>query len=884
MKKRQTLFLLVFVFLVSLALNMRGINWAQLAPDENQIASWMSAMDKGDPLFIRNRVYPEGFFAFAKVLRVVDRQCDKFSSHIADWLRQNAEKSSRNGADADMAAGSRFPVRRIRRINAWLGAMASAFVFLMLLEMFESSVLAGVGALLFAFHPFLVEHAHYAETDMMMVLMETLALWLMTLALKRGNAWLFTASAFLTGAAVASKFSLAPMLFLLPPNAIIVLRRRGKGWVASLAFAVVSLFVATGGFVAFTPKLWYDPALWIAQYGAIKRSAYGELEGLLGEDVGKPYATTLLRMRFLLKHALSCGLACWMAAAVSLPLWFRRECRAFASGMPLFGAAYLVVAALTFPWFRTQEFLPVLPFLAASSILPLAVSLRLRGVAVRCAATVASLVLLLAVSSQIASAGIWTANSFTAIETRLAFADWIDCSAAEGRTWITEFYTTLASPSRYFRQGRNRIEGCSKLERILPEQWDKINCDYFVVANNFVGRGIYSPLTGKRFPACQEALDHSMADALELNRWSLREGLGTTFSQADVSLYANHAGAPPEVDLRRFLFQPALVKGKWCGNPTVRISQASGLLGPLEGVHVIGKRTDIEFQPLAPGEQWYAVAVNQSGGLPVAVDFARGFSPGKRLLQPGEAGLFVSNTSLQGRWRPVPGTRVRLRGDDHVSRCTAFFTRHASVAASLLRLYGNEAEAASIAPPAAGGDDLDRAAALCAGGDLPPKLAVNGIPGRIVQDFSRTRVGMVFFIAPDAPRLAKFKEGFLYADVPLSLCAGDCALALKLRPSRLTASLLAQKERAMEIFDLIGARLIDADFHGLDADMNLDVTLRIRGSGRYMPLYLGIRLPKDSTIPSLPASIYLTWNPADEIGALAGSRPPPGQAGEPRPQ
>ena len=877
MKKRLPIFLLVFVFLVSLALNMRGINWAQLAPDENQIASWMSAMDKGETLFIRNRVYPEGFFAFAKALRVVDRQCDKISSHIADWQRQNAEKSSRNGADADMAAGSRFPVRRIRRINAWLGATASAFVFLMLLEMFGSPVLACVGALLFAFHPFLIEHAHYAETDMMMVLMETLALWLMTLALKRGNAWLFTASAFLTGAAVASKFSLTPMLFLLPPNAVIVMRRRGKGWGTSLAFAVASLLVATGGFVAFTPKLWHAPALWIAQYGAIKRSAYGELEGLLGEDIGKPYAATMLRMRFLLKHARFCGLACWMAVAVSLPLWCRRECRPFVTGMPLFGAAYLAIAALTFPWFRTQEFLPALPFLAASAILPLAVSLRLRNIAVRYAALAASLVLLLAVSSQIASAGILTTNSFTATETRLAFADWIDCSAAEGKTWITEFYTTLASPSRYFRQGKNRIEGCSKLERIMPGQWDEINCDYFVVANNFIGRGIFSPLTGKRFPACQEALDHIMADAIELNRWSLSDGLGTTFSQADVSLYANHAGATPEVNLRRFLFQPALVKGKWWGNSTVRISQASGLLGPLEGVHVIGKRTDIEFQPLPPGQFWYAVAVNQSGGAPVAIDFARGFSPGKQLLQPGEAGLFVSNKSLLSRWRPVPSTRVRLRGNDHVSRCTAFFTRDASMAAALLRFYGNEAAAASIAPPAAGDDGVDRAAALLENGDSNPSLAVNGIPARIVHDFSRARVDKIFFIIPDAPLLAKFKEGFIYADVPLSLCAGDCTFAFKLRQSRVAASLLAQQERTMESFDLIGARLVGAEIGSLDKDMNLDVTLRIRGSGRYMPLYLGVKSPDETATSCEAISLELTWNPADAIRAISANRLPSGQ-------
>jgi len=197
--------LLAAVFFLSLALNMRGIAWARLAPDEHRIAAWMGSLDAGEKIFIRNRVYPEGLFTLAKAIRFLERKGEKMADGIASWQEQRTEGL----AAPPQERPKRFHVVRIRRINAWLGAFATAFVFLAFLEVFGGPVFAALGALLFAFHPLVVEHAHYAETDMMMLFMGALSLWALTRAGRRASAALFLFAAFLVGGAIASKFTLA---------------------------------------------------------------------------------------------------------------------------------------------------------------------------------------------------------------------------------------------------------------------------------------------------------------------------------------------------------------------------------------------------------------------------------------------------------------------------------------------------------------------------------------------------------------------------------------------------------------------------------------------------------------------------------------------------
>lgn len=858
--------LLAAVFFLSLALNMRGIAWARLAPDEHRIAGWMASLDCGEKVFIKNRVYPEGLFTLAKAVRYFDREGEKLSSRYLKWQGQRAETISSPLQERT----PRFSIVRIRRINAWLGAFASAFVFLTLLEIFGGPVPAALGALLFACHPLVVEHAHYAETDMMMVFMGALALWALTGASRRASPPLFLCAAFLVGGAIASKFTLATMLPVLPAVAFVVARRSGRGVAAAAALFLAALILAALGFFAFTPKLWHDPALYFAQWPRNKAITYAEIQRILGEAASRPGAALAYKLRNVAGAATKCGFAVLLATVVSLPLWCARRFRPVVCALPLFGLLHLVAAPLSFPWFRSQEFLPAIPFLAASVVLPLHAALRLQRAVPRLAASSAALALIAVALGQTIPAGLRMSDAFASIETRLAAAEWLDCSAPGGRTFLTEFYSTVGVPSHYDREGFNRVESAQKIERVPPAQWDEIDCDFFLRAENFLGRGNYDPFTGRLFPDRQANLGHALADARPIGRWSIRDGIDPTFAQSDIVLYANHAGATPELDLNAFLPQPAIVKSKWFHNPEARIPLNSGLVGPLKAVQLLNVRTTVEFEPLPAGQRWFAVAVNHSRQGAVAVAWNRGFSPRKAAVPAQGATLFVSDKSLSSRFKAVPEARVRMSGDDHANLCTAFFTRSPVVAAGLLRLFGNEEAASALAPPAPA--EAFRAAAdlLRADGSASPRLSLNGFPSPVVRDFASIRLYTpLFFTIPEIPALAKFDDAYLYARLPLAICGDPCTLRLLFKPSRLNA-VFSGNAIALENFHLIGAKLLSARSLGVDDDLNIGVELQIAGGRPYSPLFLGIKKPFNEASLVEASSLTLEWNPTETLRRMAG--------------
>lgn len=867
-----TALLLGAVFSTSLALNLRGIDWARLAPDEHRIASWMASLDDGEKVFIKKRVYPEGLFVLAKAIRFFERECEKISGRTSKWQGQRAE----NIQTPDQERPPRFNIVRLRRINAWLGALASAFVFLALVELFGGPLPAAAASLLFACHPLVVEHAHYAETDMMMMFMGALALWAMTVAAKRASAAVFLCAAFLVGGAIASKFSLMPMLLILPANAAAIAAnsRRGAARPFAARLLVASLAVAALGFFAFTPKLWHDPALYLSQCLRIKVITYSEIHGILGEAASRRGAALAYKLRSLSGAAARGGVALLLAAALSIPLWCARRFRPAVCAVPLFGLLYLVTAPLCFPWFRSQEFLPAIPFFAASAIVPLLSASRCRSGLPRIAATAAALALLLAAAGHVATAGIRMSDAFASIETRYAAAEWLDRSAPDGKTFVTEFYATAGTPSFYLREGANRVESTRKIEKIPPRQWDEIDCDYFLRAENYPGRGIYDPFTGKLFPSRQANLDHAMADARAIGRWSIRDGIAPTFAQSDIVLYANHAASAPELDLEAFIPQPAIVKSKWYRNPEVRIPLNSGLVGPLKAVQLLNVRTEVEFEPLPEGERWFAVAANHNRRGDVRVEWGGGFSPDTAAVPAQGACLFVSDDSLASHWKAIPETCVKMLEDDHANLCTAFFTRSPAVAAGLLRLFGNEEAAAGLAPSPSD-EALDKATALLPDdGTASGKLFINGMPSTAIRDFARITIfNPPTFVVPDTPQLARYNDAFLYAKLPFAIGGDPCTLRIVFRPSRLNTVFAGGADAPNGLFHVIGARLLSAKVLGVDSDLNLKMEFRIAGGRPYSPIFLGIKNP-DETIASFESSsMVLEWNPAEMLRHMHSTPP-----------
>lgn len=829
-------------FAVSLAMNLRGTDWALLAPDEHRIAGWASSLDSGDRIFIANRVYPEGYFALLKAIRRIDRDLGRIESRVAAWKRQRDESVQR-----PENPGARFSIRRLRHINAWLGAFASAFIFLALLEITGSAAISALGAVTFAMCPILVEHAHYAETDMMMVFMETAALWLLAAsgarAGRRWGEWLFLAASFVIGGGVASKFTLAPMLLAIPVGAAVAVR--GKTARKAL-LCIAGLALALAGFAALTPKLWYAPSLFFAQWAKNRALSYGEMEGLLGEAAALPHAAFALKLREAAAIAAHCGLVVWVAVAVALPLHFMRRFRRMAWPMAASGALFIVAPPLFFPWVRSQELLPVLPFMVSSMALPLAAALECRrrdGAGPRwpgTLATAAAGAIALAVFAMTVQRGARTADAFAAVETRYAAANWLDRSAPSGRTFIVEHYAVAGTRPRFATDKANRIESASKIERIPPSQWDEIDCDYFVRAENFLGRGNRDPFTGRLFQSRQDNLDYALSNAIPISRWCIRDGIDTTFTQSDIVLYANHATNAVQAGVGAFTFPPAFIESKWLGNRDVRVPLQSGILGPLKAAQVVNPRTTVEFQPLEDAGAWYAVVANY-GREPATIAWTRGFRPMRAEVPGGGAVLFRSAETLQGRFGAVPRAGVRMIGDDHAGICMAFFTRSLEAANALVARFR--------------GQECGR------GGN-----ALGGMPLGVMRDFARISAGGCVFHTPDVPALAKFRKDCAYAQLPFSVCSGNARLAVCLKPSRFNA--MVQENGAnglVRLVHLIGAKAAGVSFRGPDRDQNLWLDIEVAPGKPYAPLFLGLKTEDGGPKTYEALRLVIEWDPADAL-------------------
>jgi len=838
---------------VSLAFNLRGTDWATLAPDENRIAGWARSLDSGDRIFIVNRVYPEGYFALLKAIRRVDRCLDRIESRTASWKRQRDEN-----AEAPVAPGTRFNIRRMRHINAWLGAFASLFIFLALREITGSAAISALGAVTFAACPILVEHAHYAETDMMMVFMETAALWLLTTSGarsgRRGGLWLFLAASFVIGGGIASKFTLAPMLLMIPVGAVAA--SRGKAARMAL-LSLAGLALALAGFVAMTPKLWHAPSLFFAQWSKNTALSYGEMEGILGEAATLPHAAFALKLRTATAIAAHCGALVWVAVVVALPLHFMRRFRRTAWPMAASGLLFMVAMPLFFPWIRSQELLPLLPFMVSSMALPLAAALEcLRerdGAGPRWPvglAAVAAAAMALAIFANTFQRGARTADAFAAVETRYAASNWIGRSAPSGRTFIVEHYAVAGTRPRFARDKSNRIESASKIERIPPSQWDEIDCDYFIRAENFIGRRNRDPFTGRLFPSRQGNLDYALSQAMPISRWCIRDGIDTTFTQSDIVLYANHVTNAVAAGEGAFTFPPAFIEGRWLGNRDVRVPLQSGILGPLKAAQVVNPRTTVEFQPLEDAGNWYAVVANY-GRQPTTIAWTRGFTPMRAEVPGGGAVLFRSKKTLQGRFGAVPRAAVRMIGDDHAGICTAFFTRSLVAATALMAKFQ--------------GSECGRA-----------ENALGGIPPGVLRDFARINLGGCVFRTPDVPTLAKFRKGYAYAQLPFSVCSGNARLSVCLKPSRFNA--MAQESGAKELarlVHLLGAKAAGVSFRGPDRDQNLWLDIEIAPGKPYAPLFLGLKTEEGGPKTYEALALGIEWDP---VAALP--RPDDGERGK----
>ena len=753
-RSRRLLLPLAAAFLVPFSFAVRGTDWAVLMhPDEPVIVSYMGDYaEQGYPK-VGFSVYPEGYFVLAAFYR---RLC-LFRSRF-DGL-ENQEGTRHRDLDRlrTQTSKTRFSVGMGRHLNAVLAGLCGLFLFLAVREATGSAVGGLCAAMLGACSPFLVEHAHYCETDTSFCTGLALSLWLLFAALRRRSfAWTAGAAA-ACAAAFACKYTVAPLVpFCVAVWAALCVRsvrgagadRRRRLKRCALA-ALVCFFAAVAAYVLFTPVSRVDPELFWDRifniYGSVHREA-------AGKDIAGTASFPLLRLSFILRSLAACArsagpaaLLLAVAGAAAL-VRFRRRTPCGPWLLALF-AAFVAFDLACAPWIRGQEFLPLaillgcIPALAAGGLCAAAAGSGRR--AVRIAVPAACL----AVCALAAFGGAnRTSRMFTTEDTRNTMRHWLETAASTNAVFAANRF---ASPA--LRHGRvSTARRFGEPERLwIPGSIDETapGHGYFVRQALVPGRGVVDSRTGRLREAFLAGWTNFTAHAIHLRDWKTTPGYNPTFAQLPMELWGI---VPPGARfVRPVPFSPRATVFYMAKEP-YNVAQGGDLLGPVEAYRTVGARGSVRFVPPADGRPLYAVVRHVVGNVPAKVKWEGLFRPRSKTVDPGRADWF--------EWKPglLPAdfgdtcvrTRVRMRGDDQTSLCLTTVTDNPGYAAELLVRGGSPDKAAELLRRAGLPENPAVAFALCA----PP------LPESFYRDFARIRFGD-FSVYPDGPAADGEEEG-----------------------------------------------------------------------------------------------------------------------------
>lgn len=741
--------LLVLSFAFPFYFAIRGTDWTLgMHPDEITVkASMLEFAEELHPA-IDGSVYPEGSYVLFNLYRKA----------VGLWVW-----AGRLGAQEDSASRDIDKVREPtrgkmctptiamgRRMNAVLAGLAGIFIFLAV-KAATGSAAGGVAAsLLCAASPFVVEHAHYCESDLSFVVGLCLSLWLLFETIRRDSDGFMVASAAACSAAFACKYTVAPLL----PFCVAVQVARGvcafrmaagkrARALALRHFGVVSLYcfaAAILAYVVFTPLVYVDFDLYARKIFKIYGNVHGET---MDRDFSHSTDVPFLRVRYILRllaiQFRTFGIAHAAAAAlgaVAVVFGFRRN----RCGLWL---AVLTVAFFAFdigvaPWVRSQEFLPFAILLGAFPALAVghfAAEARRRGgrfagVAVSAAGLALSAALALPAANRVA-------RQFSSIETRNVARRWLEMTSNPGARFAAGRF---ASPA--LRGGRittATVFGDAE-RRWRPGFIDPANPghEYFVRQTLFPGRGFIDNATGALHPQYAAGWSNFLDHATMLREWKNTPGYQPSFCQLPLEMWATTTADTPFARLRPLCRRATAY---YMGQEAYDAAQGGDWLGPIEAIRTVGARKHVRFVPPVGGGAVYAVTRHFKGLQSAKIKWESAFEPRERVIEPGRADYFVYE---RGALPPAFAdfcvrTRVRMRGNDQTSLCLTTITSDPVYAAELL----------------ARGGSPDRAEALLAACSLPPDLgsaaqkSVRPFPARSFADFARIRFAK-FTVYPDS--------------------------------------------------------------------------------------------------------------------------------------
>ena len=728
MRRARSAFFIVAAFILPFYFAIRGTDWTVgMHPDELAIRSSMETFSEHLHPNVEGSVYPEGFFVLSNIYRKVAA----FWTQVGNIALQEPS-GSRDIDKVREPAGRpwRPSIATGRRTNAVLAGLSGVFLYFCVLVATGSAAGGLCAAILGACSPFVVEHAHYCESDLSFVFGMTLALAMLSGAVRhKTGGWMIAASA-ACAAAFACKYTVFP---LIPVCVLVFLWLSPKwGWGRACAIALGCFAAGFAAYVCFTPLFYIDPELYWEKIFNIYRNAHKET---VDRDLTCASASAFLRQRYIARLLLvqlrafgTGGLVLAAAGAGVLALYAKRV----AQGMwvVVLLAAFLAFDLACAPWVRSQEFLPfaillgTIPALAFGTVCSAA---RERGFsALSCAMAALCLALsafiMLPQSSRVAT-------QFSSIDTRNVARRWLEMSSNPDTRFAAGRF---ASPA--LRGGKittAEVFGDAE-KRWSPGSIDPNNPghEYFVRQTLLPGRGFINNTTGELHPKYQAGLSNFLSHATLLREWKNSPGYQPTFCQLPIELWSiEQPGDPvalPNAHAPR-------ATAYYMGAEAYDAAQGGDWLGPVEAIRTVGRRKSVRFIAPADRSAVYAVTRHLKGQGDAKIKWEDLFEPAEKIIAPGKADYFICDCGKTAAWRSLGDiylrTRVRMRGNDQTSLCLTTITHDPVYAAALLERGGSPEKAAELLGSAGLPTTLDEAIATTA-----PRLQRH-----VWQDFARIR-------------------------------------------------------------------------------------------------------------------------------------------------
>ena len=711
--KRNTLFAACLFFAV-LIFASRGVNWTTFThPDEIPVAKWIRDTHRNG--YISDRLYPSGWFTLAQAKVKWDEMLFDLSSRHRKWTRQDGkaevsfEKSFRRNEEVPLKGSS---IILGREFNVFLTAVSAVIVFFACLSAGIHPLAAAFAGLLLGLNPFVMEHSHYCETDMGLVFSFAVSLLILSVQKRTGASWLYLPYAFASGFTVSCKYTLAPLI--VPVVILPFLQREGDGkrrWGKAVLLLVAGILSFLGGFVVGTPAIikmpdYFGKAREAFDSGPKPASGDGSAMARFAQHV-------LVKAGSMLREMAKLGMAVSAFFALSLAFWFKRKYRRTVINIPAFAGLVILFFLTRMPWVRNQELLPLLVLFAMAAALPVDWALRGGGapsgdgevapLARRgCAADAARLVVVvvaLCVLVRTFRDGMRMTSFFSLRETRVECQNWISAAMPLDKTVAADAYLG------YVARGTGvPFVGAGRLEQNYPGSLSAISTNqvryYLRNASHIASSEKRHPITRKLAPEVQAHVDRFTNDCRPLMSWSAGPGsFRPAFAQPDIELWwmpdgaGSNATSELTVDIPVWFTRPTFFR---FGGATLYCNSHIGPVGPDEAIQTVGKRRNVCFQRK---ERQWAVSKSVMGKDSAKIVWNNFASPRQTILPPGKADVF--EFSSKGFYKAfsssaMPGTRIRMRGDDQNTLVLTSCVDNPAEAAFLLRSNGEPEKALNL--------------------------------------------------------------------------------------------------------------------------------------------------------------------------------------------